>query len=161
MYAIRVDTRRHVLEVEFSGRMVTAEAVRAVAQAAALAEAGGLRAVACDLRGLQRGPAGLLKVAALVALRFQPGMRLALVGGAGQGAFADRFIAFSGMGDAVQLFEDDGDAHAWLEPVLRKAGPRVSSTELRHANEILAAPRRGKRARTPVMDSSSGRQPAA
>lgn len=163
MYAIRVDATRHLLQIELSGRLTTDEALRAVSQAAALAEAGGLRAIACDMRMLHRGPARSLGVAAMVALRFQAGMRIAFIGTLQQVRAADRFVAFSGVGPGAQFFESTADGDAWLEPVLRRAGPLAASTERRHATDLLNTAKQPERAGriAPRSHGTSGRQPAA
>jgi hypothetical protein len=57
MYSIRVDAESNQLLVALSGRVTTAEALRAVSQAFTLAEAGHILAIRCDTAGLQRGPA--------------------------------------------------------------------------------------------------------
>ena len=144
MYAIRVDATRHVLSIEVSGRLATAEALRAVSQAFALAEASGIRAAICDARGLGRGPGGMLMVAATIAICYQAGMRIALVGAPEQQRVGERLISFSGIGDGFRFCESMGEAEAWVEPTAQRVGPMATSTELRHADEMLGVGRKSR-----------------
>ncbi|MGE5594497.1 MAG: hypothetical protein ACM3S1_00520, partial [Hyphomicrobiales bacterium] len=105
MYAIRVDDQRKLLRLELSGRVTTDEALRAVSQAYALAEAGAILGVLCDLTPLDRGPAGLLLVAAAVAAGYREGMRLAFVGGEHQARAAERVVRFSGLREGAGCFD--------------------------------------------------------
>ncbi|MBI2767481.1 MAG: hypothetical protein HYX53_16420 [Chloroflexi bacterium] len=135
MYSIRVDSVRNLLVVELTGRVTTAEALRAVSQGFTLAEAGSIWAISCDLTAVRRGPGGMLVVAAAVASRLREGMQVALIGGR-QRAFAERLMRFSGAPDALHAFDDAAAAQAWLTPLLRKP-PRISETERRHASTIV------------------------
>lgn len=139
MYTMRVDAERRLLSVECRGRLTTEEALRAVSQAFTLAEAGNIRGVICDLAGVHRGPGGLLIVAAAFASRFQPSMRVAFVGSGARLDIARRFIRFSGVRNGLRAFGEAGEASAWLNPVLRRPKPRLSTTELRHAQEMVGA----------------------
>ena len=162
MYAIRVDASRHMLNVELSGRLTTAEGLRAVSQAFALAEASSLRAVVCDARTLRRGPGGLLLIAAALSFRLQPGMRIALLGVAGQQALVERLIRYTGSPTGIQFVESASEAETYIEPVLRGSAPVLSSTELRHAEELLVArPLPNKAAEARIQRSNASGIPAA
>lgn len=138
MYAIRVDATRHILNIDLSGRVTTPEALRAASHAFALAEASALTAVVCDVRNVRRGPGGLLAVAATISLRLPPGMRIALLGMAEQEPFVERLISYTGSATGLQFMESETEAASYLEPVLRNRSVSIGSTELRHAEELLA-----------------------
>lgn len=123
MYAIRVDDERKLLRVELSGRVTTDEALRAVSQAYTLAEAGGIRAMLCDLGALRRGPGSLLVVAAALAGGYSDGLRVALVGARDRSRMLERLVRFSGIGAGIGAFSTIEDAGAWLRPVLREVRP--------------------------------------
>ena len=142
MYAIRVDATRHLLNIDLSGRVTTPEALRAVSQAFALAEASALVAVVCDARKVRRGPGGLLAVAATISLRLPPGMRIALLGMPEQERFVERLISYTGSATGLQFMESETEAASYLEPVLRNRSVSIRSTELRHAEELLAPTRK-------------------
>jgi len=55
MYSIRVEPETNQLLVTLTGRVSTAEALRAASQAFTLAEAGRIAAIACDTTALRRG----------------------------------------------------------------------------------------------------------
>ena len=159
MYAIRVDASRHILNIELSGRLTTAEALRAVSQAFALAEASSLRGAICDTRELRRGPGGLLLVAAAIAFGTQPGMRIAFLSRAPQEALLERLIRYSGSPTGLQVVETLAEADAYVEPVFRRNGPHFGSTELRHAEELLVAhttAQKQRKVRLRVSGSASG-----
>lgn len=163
MYAIRVDTTQGLLEIELTGRLVTAEALRAMSQAFTLAEAGSLRAALCDVRGLERGPAGTMVVAASLAVRFQPGLKLAFVAQDSQLRFLNRILRFSGIRQGVRAFTSDAEAEEWLLPAVR-AVRKPSSTEHRHAEQILgpaAAPISSAALRELATISTESRHSAA
>lgn len=145
MYTMRVDATTNLLSVECRERLTTEEALRAVSQAFALAEAGNIRGLLWDLSQLRRGPGGLLVVAAAVACRYQTGMRIALVGSGIQLELARRFIRFSGLRTGLRSFDSEGQAHRWLSPVLARPETRLSHTELRHAREMVATGTRQSR----------------
>lgn len=135
MYAIRVDDERKLLRVELSSRVTTDEALRAVSQAYTLAEAGGIRAVLCDLSALRRGPGSLIVVAAALAGGYREGLRVALVGARDRSRMLDRLVRFSGIGPGIDAFATIEDAGAWLRPVLREVRPTRRS--LREEAEAL------------------------
>lgn len=144
MYAIRIDTARNLLEVRCSGRVSTEEAARAVSQAAALLEAGGgLHSVLCDLTAVTRGPGGLLPAAAGLAVRYRGDYRIAFVAGAGQRRLVQRFVRFTGIRQGMVVLSDEADAVSWLGAEAAISGHRLSNTELRHAEHLLAAARTG------------------
>ncbi len=159
MYAIRVDTSHGLLQIELSGRLVTSEALRAMSQAFAIAEAGSLTTAICDVRNLHRGPAGSMVVAAALAVRFQPRLRLAFVAHESQTRFLGRVLRFSGIREGIRVFGQRDVAETWLLPSVR-AARRTSSTERRHAEQILgrtAEPDAGEVAALP----QEARNPAA
>jgi len=131
MYAIRVDNSVAILRVELSGRVTTAEALRAASQAYTLAEAGNIAAVECDLAAVRRGPGGLLVIATALAAGFRTGMRIAFVGTPGQCRIAGRIARFSGMKDGIRTFETQEGAAAWLSPAL-PAAAQSAGTARRH-----------------------------
>lgn len=159
MYAIRVDTAHGLLQIELSGRLVTSEALRAMSQAFAIAEAGSLTTAICDIRNLHRGPAGSMVVAAALAVRFQPRFRLAFVAHESQIRFLGRVLRFSGIRQGIRVFERSDVAETWLLPAVH-AARRSRSTERRHAEQILgqtAEPDAGEVAALP----QEARNPAA
>ncbi|MBE7518135.1 MAG: hypothetical protein HS107_02730 [Thermoflexaceae bacterium] len=163
MYAIRVDTAHGLLQIELSGRLVTSEALRAMSQAFAIAEAGSLNTAICDVRALHRGPAGSMVVAAALAIRFQKGWKLAFVASESQMRFLGRVIRFSGLREGIRVVSRPEAAEAWLLPSLR-ASRRPGSTERRHAEQLLGRPRRASPA-SPNRDAAGhpaeSRPPAA
>lgn len=142
MYALREDAARKLLRIDFSGRLTTDEALRALSQAFTLTEATDIRGVRCDLTGITRGPGGLLMIAAALAMRFRPGVRVALLSAEQQIPFAARLVRFSGVSDGMMAFESATEADAWLSVVLPRQNARISSTARRHASEMLGASRR-------------------
>ena len=137
MYTIREDGEKKLLIIEVSGGMRTEEALRAISQSFTLAEASGIRAIRCDIRDLTKGPAGLLMLAASVALRHQPGMRVAVVGTERQLRIASRLATFSGLRDGMKAFDADHDAEGWLRPALAPVVGLIPSTTRRHAEALL------------------------
>lgn len=133
MYVIRA---RHgnLIEAELSGRLTTAETLRAVSQAFTLAEADGITRAVCDTRGIERGPGNLLLVAAAFAARNREGMRVALVSRQEQFALVQRFARYTGARAGVGVFTMLETATSWLTS--REAPPRLSVTELRHFTEL-------------------------
>ena len=123
MYVIRVDHNRTLLKVECSGHITTAEAVRAISQAFALAEAGNIWAMAVDVTAVTIGPDEIDVVGAALAASHRLGTRIAFVTGTGTRTIVDRLRRLSGVPDAAGAFESDAGARAWLETALR-SGPR-------------------------------------
>ena len=147
MYAIRVDLDQGLLRMEVNGRVVTAEALRAMSQAFTLAEASDLKCAVCDLRQLDRGPAGTMVMAASLAVRFQAGTRIALIARHEQVPFLTRFVRFSGIRRGIRSFTAEAEAMAWLIPAGRPAA-QLSGTARRHAKHALegiAAPHSPRR----------------
>lgn len=131
MYAIRVDSERQALLVSVSGRLTTDEAQRAVVQAFALAEAVRINAVCCDVTELERGPGSSLPIAALIALRFRPEMRVSFVAGAYQARALRRLISFTGIRGALRVFGTTMAAERWLLPDAQPAAELPSASEHR------------------------------
>ena len=137
MYTIRVESKLRLLRVELSGTVTTDEALRAIDQAATLAEAGGLTMVLCDLREARRGPGDLAVIAAAIALRATGGMRISLACETGQMGIGKRLMRFSGIQRSLQVFDSLASAEAWLGTHDRSARPRIAGTERRHAEAVL------------------------
>lgn len=133
MYSIRAQ-RGELLDTELSGRLTTAEALRAVSQSFALAEADGIWRAVCDVRAVERGPGNLLLVAASFASRYQEGMRVALVSRPEQLALVRRFARYTGSRAGVAAFLTPEAAANWLDS--EDVAPRLSSTEQRHLTEF-------------------------
>ncbi len=137
MYTIREDGVKKLLILEVSGGMRTEEALRAISQSFTLAEASGIRAIRCDILNLTKGPAGLLMLAASVALRHQTGMRVAIMGTERQLKIATRLTTFSGLRDGMKAFDSNLEADTWLRPALASSVAKISSTARRHAEAML------------------------
>lgn len=123
MYTIRAGQKPGMVAVELRQRVTTTEALRALTQVFALMEAGGLRAARVDVRGVERGPGGLLLLASAMATRRAPGQRIAFVAGPRQARLTARLARFSGLGPAVDMFDSLEDADAWLGEEQRGAQP--------------------------------------
>lgn len=147
MYSIRAQ-HGILVEAELSGRLTTAEALRAASQAFALAEAEGIRRAVCDVRGVERGPGNLLLVAAIFASRYREDMRVALVSRPEQLAMVQRFARYTGGRAGVGAFVTPEAAADWLDS--EAVAPRLSSTELRHLTDL--ARQWAPRAVDPVAD---------
>jgi len=139
MYSLREDGARKLLLIELSERLTTEEALRAMSQAFMLTEASKLRGVRCDVTRITRGPGGLLMVAASLAARYRPALRIAFLGDPGQRPFITRLIRFSGVRENLRSFESSAEADTWLAAVLAQPQKRLSSTARRHAETMLAA----------------------
>lgn len=151
MYAIRVDSERQALLVSVSGRLTTAEAQRAVLQTCALAEAVRLNAVCCDVTELERGPGNILPVAALIALRFRPEMRVSFVGQAYHARALRRLISFTGIRGALRVFGTTMAAESWLLPETHAA----SATEHRRLRESRVVPPTGAAPATRTVEPAA------
>jgi hypothetical protein len=133
MYTIRAQ-HGGLLDTELSGRLTTTEALRAVSQSFALAEADGITRAVFDVRGVERGPGNLLLVAAAFASRYQRGMRVALVSRPEQFGLVQRFARYTGARAGVGAFVTPEAAADWLDS--EAVAPRLSSTELRHLADL-------------------------
>ena len=71
-------------------------------------------------------------------------MRIALVGAPEQQRVGEQLISFSGIGDGFRFCESMGEAEAWVEPTAQRVGPMATSTELRHADELLGVGRKSR-----------------
>lgn len=133
MYVIRADAT-HVLHAGFSGRPTTEEALRALSQAFALAEAGGIMLATCDIREVERAPGNLVVLAAAFAACHVRGMQVAFVSRPEHHTIVRRFTRYTGVRVGLGVFEHPGQAMQWLTgaavPALR------SSTESRHYSEL-------------------------
>jgi hypothetical protein len=160
MYAIRVEAARQVISITLTDRVQTAEALRAVSQLFTLAEASDIKSVLCDVGQVQRGPGGLLVAAAALSARFTPGMRMAVVGRGVQLRIARRFVRFSGVRSGIELFESMPEAEVWLATSARRTRG-VSSTERRHAEELLRTGRPSRHSpSTTAEDNAASTVPA-
>ena len=140
MYTIRVDSAQQLLRIVMSGRLTTGEALRALSQAMTLADASGIPAVSCDLSEVERGPGGLLMLAAVFSSRYQHPMRVAFVGNPGQARMVQRFMNFTGRAHAMGFFSAAENPEAWLRetPASKKLPAlRLSATARRHARTLL------------------------
>ena len=79
MYAIRVQVEEGRLAVRASGQVGPEEALRAVSQAFALAEAGSITRATCDLSAVEGGSSGIVVLGAAFASRVQPSQQVAIV----------------------------------------------------------------------------------
>jgi hypothetical protein len=134
MYVIRAATP-DALTVTFSEKVSTEEALRAISQAFALADAGAITNATCDLRAIERGPGNALIIAAALASRMSDSMRVAFIVEPAQRPYVRRIARFTGIRTGLGLFESEDEAKSWLSeaPSLRR---RISSTELRHYQEL-------------------------
>lgn len=139
MYSIRVDPQHERLVLVFSDGLNTNEALRAVSQGFALAEAGGLTDILCDLRDVVRGPSNLLVVAASLASHFSEGTRIALVVGEEQVRLVQRFVRFSGVARGINAFLEPAQAEAWLSMPTRRHQAVLSTTGQRHLRDLVRA----------------------
>ena len=166
MFTIRADASQRMLRLDFAGRIVTGEALRALSQAFAMSEASRITAVQCDISEIERGPAGLLKLAAVFSTRWHEPMRVAFVGRPVQAPFVRRFINVSGRSHAMGFFVASELPQDWLlgdlpAPVASRP-PRLSATARRHARELLGIDFPGDSADPATASRDSGaRKPAA
>lgn len=114
MYAIRVRAEEAVVEVVVSGRPGPEEAMRAVSQAFALAEAGSISRALCDLIAVGRDAPGIAVLGATLVARIGPDQRVAVVCAKTQLAFCRRLARRTGFGDNLGIFTREADARAWL-----------------------------------------------
>jgi len=137
MYALRIRAGGVVLDAEFSGRVSTEEALRAVSQGFALAEAGNIERSLCDLRGIEEGPESLSIIAAAFSTRLMAGQRVALLVHEAQLPTVRRFGTFTHVGGGLGAFSRASDAEEWLAK-----GPsmQVSTTLRRHLLRSQAQP---------------------
>lgn len=148
MYAIR-DTGK-TLQVTFSGPVSTEEALRAVSQAFALADAGSLSAATCDLREITRGPGSAILVAAALGSRFRSGMRVGFIISSGQLPLVRRIARFSRIPEGLGVFESFERAESWVTA----SSSSPSSASRRHIEEL-------SRTRTSMRTSVPHRHGAA
>ncbi|MEO9255575.1 MAG: hypothetical protein ABI305_08555 [Tepidiformaceae bacterium] len=134
-----MDSERQALLVAMSGRLTSSETLRAVSQAATLAEAVGIQAVCCDVTDVENGPGGSLVVAAMIAIRYAAPMRIAFVGSPVHSQAIRRLIRFSGVRGALRFFGTTMGAEAWLTPVMSPSQQRLSLTEKMHLRDTLQA----------------------
>ncbi len=134
MYSIRASTPGS-LTLTFSEHVSTEEALRAVSQAFALADAGTIPKAICDITTVERGPTGSLVIAAALASRMRSGIRIAFVTTAGQRRYIRRIARFSGIREGLGLFHSVDEASDWLREE-RASTRKMSSTELRHYREL-------------------------
>lgn len=135
MYRMRV-TAENVLEVALSGNVALPEALRAVTQAAALMEAGGIRRCACDLRDVSRSPEGGRAIAAALGARLPAASRVAFVVGRRQRGYTAALIRRSGLAESTAMFDSPAKGLAWLDG---RAGTGISARKRRHYAAIAAA----------------------
>ena len=131
MYTIRVRPDGSTLDVTFSGEVPTSEALRAVSQGFALAEAGNIQRAMCDLSEVAAGPDldTFSIIAASFVTRLLPGQRIAVLCSPAQLPMARRFSRFAEVGEELGVFTRLADADDWLRGVPEQ---RLSETALRH-----------------------------
>lgn len=129
MYVIRVRDEDGLLGVSFSGHVAPEEALRAVNQAFALAEAGGIDRCICDLRELKYGPGSLVVLGAALAAHIGPEHRIALVCDRRQLSLSRRLARAGGFDERLGTFSREADATDWLQTAFQH---RLGSTALRH-----------------------------
>ncbi len=136
MYVIRVRAEDGLLGVSFSGRVSPEEALRAVSQAFALAEAGGIARCICDLRDAEHQPGILAVLGAMLAARILPGQRVAVICAPDQLSYCRRLARLGGFDERLGTFTRDEDATEWLQCASqwRLAGPA-----LRHFQPLVRA----------------------
>lgn len=138
MYAIRVLVDEGLLEVTASGYVGPEEALRAVAQGFALAEAGGISRAVCDMTALTHDASSIVVLGAAFASRFQPGQRMAVVCNPRQLSLCRKLATLSRFGENFGLFTREADARAWLTAASRAT--HVSPTALRHLTSSEPGP---------------------
>ena len=148
MYTIRVDTAAEMLRADASGRIDTEEALRAISQAFALADAGLLARILCDVREVERGP-NLATVSAALATRCRGGLRIALLIRTEQRAIARKLMRLAGSPPGLRVFESAPGASSWLIPgTAGYASPEQRHLEgLAESRESEAGPRRAPKRR--------------
>lgn len=129
MYVIRVRPGGEMLEAVFEGPMPIEEALRAVSQGFALAEAGKIGRALVELSGPDGGPESVLPLAAAFRMRLGPDQRVALLCAAEQLPGARRFARLTGVRDGLGIFTRAEDAEEWLAG---RTEQRLSHTALRH-----------------------------
>lgn len=131
MYSIRVRPGSATLDIAFSGEVPAAEALRAVSQGFALAEAGSIQRALCDVRSVAAGPDldALPMIAASLVTRLAAGERVAVLCLQEQLSVARRFARFARIGEELAVFTRLVDADEWLAAVPQQ---RLSPTALRH-----------------------------
>jgi hypothetical protein len=142
MYTIRVDSAQQMLRIEMSGRVTTGEALRALSQAMALADASRISAASCDISEVERGPGGMLMLAAVFSSRYRSPMRVAFIGEPGQARTAQRFINFTGHSYSMGFFTPSENAGEWLSETPQQAGNVLfSETAERHVRILFGVDR--------------------
>jgi N-acetylglutamate synthase-like GNAT family acetyltransferase len=143
MYLIRVDESRTLLRVECSGRMRTVEALRAVSQVAALAEAGEIWALLVTVDDAARGPAARDLLAAALAANRRDGLRVAFVVAASAQRYISRLVrGFEAAGN-IRLFETEDEARRWLTTAQARTAP-AAQKDAAEPTPALAAPARAR-----------------
>lgn len=135
MYRMRV-TVEDVLEVTLAGSVPLPEALRAVTQAAALMEAGGVRRCTCDVREISRPPEGGAAIAASLEARLPAGTRVAFVAGRRQRGYIAALVRRSGLAESMGVFDSTEKGLAWLEG---RVTTGISARKRRHYAAIAAA----------------------
>ncbi len=132
MYMMRVDQASATLLIECSGRLSTDEAIRAVTHAYALAAAGDIHAIACDLSAVRHGPPASTPIAAVIASLHRTDLRTAVVVGRRGSGQVQQLLDLAGMDTGVKIFEDVGSARAWLMGAETDNLSYIGGTEARH-----------------------------
>lgn len=147
MYAIRARALDGVVEARFSGHVAPEEALRAVSQAFALAEAGEIHRGLCDLRQVSHRAGNTIVLGAAFASRFTQEHRVALICDRRQLSLCRRLTRLAGYGERLGVFTREVDAEAWVASVQRIA---PSETALRHVMSDQALPAHAVEPKTKV-----------
>ncbi|MEO8539152.1 MAG: hypothetical protein ABI577_05380 [bacterium] len=137
MYGIRARAVDDVLEVRFVGQVAPEEALRAVSQAFALADAGNLTRAVCDFREMSRSSGNVIVIGAAFASNFESRHRVAILCDRRQLSLCRRLSRLAGFDERLGVFTREADAEDWL-----MASPRtqLSRTTLRHFEADAEAP---------------------
>lgn len=135
MYSIRVRPGNQVVEASLSDAVPTSEALRAVSQTLALAEAGQIHRILADISEMQ-DTADWPVVAAALRERLTPPLRLAIVCTATQLLTVRRFATRTSARSNLGVFTRATDAEAWLAS---NAGQRLPQTTALHLQAPASA----------------------
>lgn len=113
MYVIRATPESTVIEARLSGVVDTSEALRAVSQAFALADAGGLARILVDIVELTANFDPVV-VATSLAIRLESAVRIALICTEEHLPGAREFAKLARGGGNFGVFTRSEDAEAWL-----------------------------------------------
>ena len=128
MYSIQVKASVGIVHACFTGHVAPDEALRAVAQGAALADAGAISRGLCDLSEMDAGLGSLVVLGTALKARFGPDQQLAIVCKSHQLPGLRRLVRLASFEGQLGLFTRERDAVDWL--AAEPAG--LSITAARH-----------------------------